>query len=342
VTDPALRSFRALGTRAVVATADPDALPLARALLVVGLRAFDLACSRFRADSELAALNRAAGRPVEVGELLWDAISVAVRAAEETDGLVDPTVGRSLRLAGYDRPFARVSLRDGRLVRPEFERPAGWRELDLDAGRRAVRVPAGVELDLGATAKALAADALAGAAAAVTATGVLVSLGGDVAVAGEAPGAGWAIRLADDHAAPLDVPGPIVAVTRGGLATSGVAVRRWQTVAGELHHIVDPRTGRPADAVWRTATVAARSCVEANAASTAAVILGADAPAWLEARCLPARLVHADGAVVRVAGWPPEEPEAPRRAHDRPRAAPNPASNTLSLTPNGGAGGSAA
>jgi thiamine biosynthesis lipoprotein len=285
-------------------------LPLARAVLVEGLRAFDLACSRFRADSELAALNRAAGRSVEVGELLWDAISVAVRAAEETDGLVDPTVGRSLRLAGYDGPFVRVALRDARLVRPVFERPAGWRGLELDVGRRAVRVPAGVELDLGATAKALAADTLAGAAAARTGGGVLVSLGGDVAVAGEAPGVGWAVRVADDQAAPLDAPGPIVAVSRGGLATSGVAVRRWQTVAGELHHILDPRTGRPAVAVWRTVTVAARSCVEANAASTAAVVLGADAPAWLEARRLPARLVRADGAVVCAAGWPPDAVEA--------------------------------
>jgi FAD:protein FMN transferase len=310
VSGPASRSLHALGTRAIVATADPEALPLARAVLVAGLRAFDLACSRFRGDSELAALNRAAGRSVPIGDILWDAISVAVRAAEETDGLVDPTVGRSLRLAGYDRPFFHVALRDGRLVRPAFERPAGWRGLELDNERRAVRLPAGVELDLGATAKALAADALAGAAAASTGGGVLVSLGGDVAVAGEPPGVGWAVRIADDQAAPLDAPGPIVAVTRGGVATSGVAVRRWQTVAGELHHIVDPRTGRPADAVWKTATVAARSCVEANAASTAAVILGADAPAWLEARRLPARLVRAEGRVVRVGGWPPDAVEA--------------------------------
>src|SRR5262249_54530290 len=103
---------------------------------------------------------------------------------------------------------------------------------------------------------------------------------------------------------------------------------------------------RPADAVWGTVTVVARSCVEANAASTAAVILGADAPAWLEARCLPARLVHADGAIVRVAGWPPEEPDATRRRARR-HAAPNRASNKLSLAPNGvapngGAGGTAA
>ncbi len=308
-TAPSL-SLRALGTKAVVATTEDASLPAARAVLVRGLRAFDLACSRFRDDSELAGLNRAAGRSIPVGELLWDALVVAIRVAEATDGLVDPTVGRTLRLAGYDSTFMRVALRDGLLVRPSFEPAARWRELELDEERRAVRVPPGVELDLGATAKALAADGLAAAAAVLTGGGVLVSLGGDVSVAGEPPGGGWAIRIADDHAASLDAPGPTIAVTGGGVATSGVAVRRWQTVAGELHHIVDPRTGRPADPVWRTVTVAARSCVEANTASTAAVVLGVEAPAWLEARRLPARLVRADGAVVRVAGWPRDAAEA--------------------------------
>ena len=144
----------------------------------------------------------------------------------------------------------------------------------LDERRRTVRVPAGAELDLGATAKALAADSIAAAAADLTAGGVLVSLGGDVAVAGEAPPGGWPIRIADDHAAPLDTPGQTIAILTGGLATSGIAVRRWRTAAGELHHIVDPRTGRPAATPWRTATVAARSCVEANTASTAAIVLG--------------------------------------------------------------------
>ena len=139
---------------------------------------------------------------------------------------------------------------------------------------------------------------------------MLVSLGGDVAVAGEAPPGGWPIRIADDHAAPLDTPGQTIALLVGGLATSGTAVRRWDTTAGELHHIVDPRTGRPASTPWRTATVAARSCVEANTASTAAIVLGEAAPAWLEAVGLPARLVGVDGSAALVGGWPAEEAEA--------------------------------
>jgi thiamine biosynthesis lipoprotein len=301
---------RALGTTALLAVAEPVALPLARAIFIFGLRAFDLACSRFREDSQLAEVNRAGGRAVAVGDLLWDALGAALRAADYTDGLVDPTVGRSLRLAGYDRTFLRVLHRDGRLVEPTFEVAARWREIELDWGQQAVRVPAGVELDLGATAKALAADRIAVAAAGLAGCGVLVSLGGDIAVAGAPPAGGWAIRIADDHAVPVDTPGPTVALAGGGLATSSTVVRRWASAAGELHHIVDPRTGRPADSPWRTVTVAAASCFDANAASTAAVVLGDAAPSWLEARRLSARLVRNDGSVSRMGAWPAEEAEA--------------------------------
>jgi thiamine biosynthesis lipoprotein len=161
-----------------------------------------------------------------------------------------------------------------------------------------------VELDLGATAKALAADRAVRSVHEATGVGALVSLGGDIAVAGEPPGQGWPVRIADDSAAPLDSAGPSVLLTAGGLATSGTAVRRWKTSAGELHHLVDPRTGRPAASFWRTATVTAASCVDANTASTAAVVLGEEALRWLATIGLPARLVRYDDAVSRVAGWP--------------------------------------
>jgi thiamine biosynthesis lipoprotein len=133
---------------------------------------------------------------------------------------------------------------------------------------------------------------------------VVVSIGGDVAVAGASPGHGWSVGLADDHAAPFPVGGPAVAVRSGGLATSGTCVRNWATASGRAHHIIDPRTGTPAETPWRTVSVAAASCVDANTASTAAVVLGEDAPEWLAARRLPARLVRQNGEVVRVAEWP--------------------------------------
>ncbi len=299
-------SFHALGTTATVAVTEPEALARARAVLEGELEEIDLACSRFRPDSELVALNAASGAEVEVSGLLLEAVRVALHAAEATGGLVDPTVGATMRLAGYDRPLTVVRTRDGRLFRPSFEPAAGWRTVRLDEARGTVRVPKGVELDLGATAKALAADRAASAAAEATGAGVLVSLGGDIAVAGEPPPGGWSIRLADDHAAPPDGPGPAVAVHSGGLASSGTTVRRWTTADGELHHIVDPRTGRPANSPWRTVTVAAASCVDANTASTAALVLGDGAPAWLDERRLPSRLVRLDGSVACVGAWPAE------------------------------------
>ena len=299
-------SFPALGTTATVAVTDPEALTRARTMLARELEAIDLACSRFRSDSELVRLNAASGREVEVSELLLEAVRVALRAAEASGGLVDPTVGNTMRLAGYDRPLTVVRSRDGRLFRPSFEPAAGWRTIEVDESRRTLRAPRGVELDLGATAKALAADRAAHVAAEATGAGVLVSLGGDIAVAGEPPRGGWSIRLADDCSAPLDAPGPAVSVHSGGLATSGTTVRRWATAGGELHHIVDPRTGRPTSSPWRTVTVAAASCVDANTASTAALVLGDDAPAWLDERGLPSRLVRLDGSVACVGAWPAE------------------------------------
>jgi thiamine biosynthesis lipoprotein len=298
-------SFPALGTTALLCVAEAEGLPTAHEELERELSTLDEACSRFRDDSELVRLNAAAGLgPAEVSPLLFEAIQVALAAAEETGGLVDPTVGRTLRLAGYDRRFATVKLRDGSTFRPSFAPVPGWKQVELDPASRTVALAKDVELDLGATAKALAADRIAHSAARASGTGVLVSLGGDVAVAGPVPDGGWPIRVADDHAADLDEPGPTVALSAGGLATSGTTVRRW--LAGEvaLHHIVDPRTGRPAKTPWRTVTVVGPTCVDANVASTAAVVLGEEAPAWLAARGLPARLVREAGEVTYVGGWP--------------------------------------
>jgi FAD:protein FMN transferase len=298
-------SFPALGTTAVLCVTDAEGLAAARAELERQLAAFDLACSRFRDDSELVRLNAAAGTgPEHVSALLFEAIEVALSAAEETDGLVDPTIGRTLRLAGYDRRFASVKLRDGRSFRASFAQVPGRGSVQLDRAGRTVSLAAGVELDLGATAKALAADRSARAAAQASGTGVLVGLGGDIAIGGPVPAGGWPVRIADDHAAGLDEPGPTVAVVKGGLATSGTAVRRWVAGEARLHHIVDPRTGRPAKTPWLTVTVSGASCVDANASSTAAVVLGEEAPRWLAERGLPARLVRESGEVTCVGGWP--------------------------------------
>jgi FAD:protein FMN transferase len=297
--------FRALGTSAIVAVTDPGARDEAGALLADELDAIDHACSRFRDDSELALLNASPGRWRVVSSLFLAALDIALAAARTTDGLVDPTIGRAMRILGYDRDFLSVA-HDGAPLRIRVERAAGWQVIDVDAAARRVRIPRGVELDFGATAKAFAADRASVRIATVTAAGVIVNLGGDCSIAGPAPEGGWTIRVTDRHDAPVAAAGATIALGAGGLATSGTTARRWMRGGRELHHLVDPSTGRSAASPWRTASVAAPTCVDANIATTAAIILGDDARHWLETRRLPARLVTADGSVVTLGGWPAE------------------------------------
>jgi thiamine biosynthesis lipoprotein len=185
----------------------------------------------------------------------------------------------------------------------------GWRSVGVDVDRQRLTVPPGVWLDLGATVKGWAADRAAARIADVVGCGVLVSLGGDTAVAGEPPDGGWRIRVQDRTALPgeaADGPSQVVTIRDGGLATSSTAARRWRRGGDVLHHILDPRTGRPAAPVWRTVSVAAATCADANTAATAAVIRGRQALPWLSGLRLPARLVGQDGTVHALSAWPDE------------------------------------
>ncbi|HEY2767127.1 MAG TPA: FAD:protein FMN transferase [Solirubrobacteraceae bacterium] len=326
--------WEALGTSVVVRVTDPAQLAQARALVEAELAVIDSACSRFREDSDIARVNaHAGGRAIPVAPLLIEALEVALRAAELTDGDVDPTVGAALMRAGYDRdwrlldpppPDADPALRSAPVVHARLR--SGWRAIRLDRVRRTVRVPSGIALDLGASAKAWAADRAAGRMRETCQCGVLVSLGGDIATAGPAPAEGWGIHVTDDHRAGPDAPGQTIAISSGGLATSSTATRRWRKGAATMHHIIDPATGAPAVGLWRTVSVAAANCTDANIASTAALVRGdSDAAVWLACLGLPARLVDHSGGVLCVGEWPaakplagPAEPVAPRHtAPDR-------------------------
>ena len=338
---------------------DPAKLARARALLDGDLAALDRACSRFRPDSELVAVGNAArGAPgpvtVPVSELLAEAVEVSLRAAELTDGDVDPTVGGVMAALGYDRDFAQLeavttATTMDRCVHPGVHNDPrsslqaglgggagpgtgpgagpgtvgvrtipGWRSVSVDVAAGKLTVPAGVQLDLGATVKGWAADRSAAKIADRLGCGVLVSLGGDTAVAGPPPTeAGWPIRVQDTTLPLEDAPdGPtqVVSIRVGGLATSSTAARRWHRGGDVLHHILDPRTGLPAAPVWRTVSVAAATCADANTAATAAIIRGHRAPAWLTSLNLPARLVSQEGTVTALAGWPQPRPATRARA----------------------------
>ena len=325
---PAAAEWRALGCSVRLVVADPAKLALCRTRLTAWLDAVDGACSRFRPDSEISSISRVEG-PVEISPLLADALAAAIRAARLTDGLVDPTVGAAMAAVGYDRDFELMEP-DGAPIRVTLRPVPGWHLIDLErpedetAGPSILRLRVGITLDLGATAKAWAADSAASELAKIADCGVLVALGGDIAVGGMPPlredgERFWRITVRDRTDArtalgespelpesPADLgPEAEISITDGGLATSGTSSRRWLRGGDLLHHILDPRTGLPAATPWRTVSVAAGNCLDANTASTAAMLLGAKAPAWLTAHGLPARLVPEDGGpIVYTPGWP--------------------------------------
>ena len=299
------RSFRAIGTTATVVVQDPSAAEAAEHLLAEELEAIDRACSRFRDDSELQLVHANAGSAVPVGGLLFEALEVAVDAAQCTNGAVDPTVGNAIAALGYDADLEEV------LARPPAPPPAlgvvaGYHHLQLNRADRTVRIPRGVRLDLGSTAKALAADRAAGRITQAVGSGVLVSLGGDVAVAGPPPAGGWAVGIARESSAPVGEVEQVVAITHGGLASSATAVRAWRAGERSVHHIVDPATGDCAEPYWVLVSATGRNCVEANLVTTAAIVWGEQALGNLARFDQSVRLVRSDGEIFSVNGWPLE------------------------------------
>jgi thiamine biosynthesis lipoprotein len=276
------------------------------------LRRSERRFSRFLPMSELSLLNRRAGQPVCVSQPLFRLTAAALAASHATDGLFDPTIGRALLAAGYDRTFADLGDERGGDRLPNTE-PGRYREVVLDADRRTVLLPAGVGLDLGGIAKGWLADAVArrlgrmGAAA--------VDLGGDVAFTAPTPGSPpWLIEVASPWSD--DRPLAEVELGRGGgVATSGVVRRRWRTSRGWQHHLIDPRTGRPADTDLASVTVLGPTVAAAEVMAKAVLLLGRECgeQALAVRPGFAGILIPFHGAVIHVrttSGQPASSPEA--------------------------------
>jgi len=292
--------WRALGTYVQLSVSRPDSVAAAEGRARSLLDAVDWACSRFRRDSELNRVNAGAGTWVRVDPLLVAATVAAVEAAEHTDGIVHPLLGKVMIGLGYDRTFS--ELQPGKASGVHIEPPplGAWRSIEWEAG--AVRIPAGTALDLGATAKAWAGDVITRTIAEEERTNVLLSLGGDVAIArGDRSPTWWPIAVREH---PEGEASAEVALAGGGLATSSTRLRRWTVAGATHHHLVDPRSGTSAQTCWRTVSATGPSATAANTATTAAVVLGDDALRWLTEREVAARLVSQDGTVTLTSGWP--------------------------------------
>jgi FAD:protein FMN transferase len=267
-------TFRSMGCEIVVGGATPAELILVQQLFA----GRDATFSRFRADSELNHVNRAAGRVVHVSAEFARAVELALQAAERTRGLVDPTLGAAIENAGYTVDFAHLH--------PDA-RPAGagvpgrWESVRLSG--RLLSIPAGMRLDLNGVVKSSTVDDALGL---LSGPG-FVSAGGDLAVSTE-----------------VDVGltgGDAVKVVQGGLATSGSTQRRWLRGGTFQHHLIDPATGRPSGSPWAEVTACGASCLDADIAAKAAFLLGEDGPSWLDAQSIPGRFVSPDGVVLNGA-----------------------------------------
>jgi thiamine biosynthesis lipoprotein len=308
-------TFRAMGSE-IQALLDAEAPGTVPALTLVPdwFESWEQQLSRFRVDSELSRLNSSQGRPVMVSQELWEVVALALEAARQSQGLVTPTLLDALEGAGYDRSFdVLLKSADGQ-AKHDPGQPVAL-VMDTDPGnavirdhqRRSIRLAGGVRLDLGGVAKGWAAHL---AARRLSVHGpALVDAGGDIAISGpRETGEPWTISVANPFLPEQDLQSLIV--NSGGVATSGRDYRRWQRGGRWNHHILDPRTGRPAVTDVVSATVVAPTTSQAEVAAKVALILGSDdGLAWLEARPeLAGLLVLEDGWLLRSSRLTAYEP----------------------------------
>ncbi|HEX8982895.1 MAG TPA: FAD:protein FMN transferase [Ktedonobacterales bacterium] len=292
-------SFHAMGTTIVLVTRE-DATAEAYRIVRDLFTGWEQTLSRFRAESELSRLNMAAGFRRAVSPLLLKTLVAALDAARATRGVYDPTVQQRMLEIGYDRSFDKLAPSAPESI---YARPAatgGWRQIEVDEYRHMVRLPAGVGLDFGGIGKGLAVDAALDALEQRGLTPALLNAGGDLAARGLPAGASnWAIT----------VPGKdeawVIGLEHGAVATSGVGRRRWMQGERARHHLIDPRTGEPAESGMWSVTAIAANCARAEVAAKTALILGPDEGVrFIEEIHLGALMIPESGEWRAVGMWP--------------------------------------
>lgn len=301
----AATSWTVWGLTASVTVTDASTMVDAQRVVQEVVSDVDDACSRFRPDSELTLKHAELAVGAPVSRTLALLVGSALDAARWTNGDVDPTLGKDLDALGYDRDIAQVKLVPAGTSMAEVQsrpRTPGWERVRLEG--QTLLVPEDLRLDLGATAKAVAADRAAEQVAAELGCGVLVSLGGDIATAGSGPDGGWQVLVQD---LPEDPWQQVTLQAGHAMATSSTQKRRWTHAGMDVHHILDPRFGLPAEPVWRSVTVAAPSCLLANAFTTAGVVRGFGAVEWFQQCGIAGRFVDRQGRVVATGSWPRDD-----------------------------------
>ncbi len=301
--DEGRAQFNALGTTIEVMTADPDVLEDVVEHVRTRVAEVDLTFSRFRLDSELSHLEQGGSKPQRASALFLELLDLAYKATESTDGWFDPTVRDALEAHGYDRSIEQLEAVGPGADRPY--RPAGdWHLINYDRHRGLVELRDGVRLDFGGIGKGFAVDYALRTLS--LESGVLVNAGGDLAVAGPPPEGGWICDVGTTFDSEIE---ETIVLHEGAIATSGLGRRQWQRDGQRLHHLIDPRSGKPGSSPWRIVTVGARSCVAAEVAAKVAWLRGGSGPSWLHSIGLSGRFAGTGGSVVTVGDWPRREME---------------------------------
>jgi thiamine biosynthesis lipoprotein len=310
--------WRAMGTTIALFAPAPrlaEAEQIVRALFAT----WETTLSRFLPESELSRVNAAAGQTVPVSTIFWDVLALALAAAQASDGIYDPTLGGTMLRIGYDRSFEEIESADHSPVSSMYrgadipiryrERKGtpfphalslsgNWQRVVCDPLRRTVCVPPGVLLDFGGIAKGMAAEAALAALAERGIFPALVNAGGDLAVRGVPEEGAWAVA----------VPGGVVRLTHGALATSSIDRRRWHQGDTARHHLIDPGTGEPVANDLLAVTVAADRGAQAEVAAKVAFILGeTSGAAFLQRWHIAGQFQRRDGTHIPIGTWPRAE-----------------------------------
>jgi thiamine biosynthesis lipoprotein len=310
------RRFRAMNTDvlAVVAVGVTEEAPAAVALEEIErlFASVEACASRFRPDSELSQLNRSAGRPFAASPVLYALVEAALQGAAETEGAFDPTLLDALERAGYDRSFdqlpdERPSPSEGGGPTSEGDSPAlpvagaaDWRRIRLDPEGRTITLPPGCRIDLGGIGKGWTVDEARARLREGGFRDFALDAGGDLYAAGrQGDGEPWSVGVADPDRPEQDLA--VLAVDGRAVATSTTARRRWRIEGEARHHLIDPRTRRPAASGVVSATVEADSVARAEVLAKAALVLGPEeGRALLERRGVAGLLVLDSGKLVPV------------------------------------------
>ena len=295
-------SFRAMNTDITILA--PDDAPHFEETVETARETFatvENCLSRFRPESELCALNRSNGTPFTASPLLFRVVKLALDAARATGGAFDPTILPALESAGYDRSFEHLPARRSSGGVALLEAPAviDYRSVRLDPVRSTITLRPGSRIDLGGIGKGFAVDLAIERTAATPHR--CINAGGDIAVRGTpGSGGGWTIALEDAG----ERSGESVSIVDSALATSTISKRRWISDGQEQHHLIDPGTRRPTEGPFRTVSVVARTCVQADVAAKATLVLGDAGIALLTELGLHGIAICHDETVRTTRDWP--------------------------------------